>query len=381
MAFRLRLPLLLVVLVFAGLSACNPGEQEPIILGFVGVLSGPIALNGELNSRGAMLAVEEINAGGGVSVGGTKRPLKLVLEDDQGGPTSGVNAVNKLVEQDKAFAILGPELSSVVIPTLELTRRHKVVQFHSTNSLATGKEGVHSPYAFRNRVEDTYLARAVVDYIANELGGKDRRVGISLLNNEYGRTGSSLVEQGLKEKGISVTAKVSHNFRDQDLTPSAAAILSDGADTVVTWSGPSESILLQRTLKNLGWKGTFIHGNPDLIYVSLGKEEVEGVVGPQGWAPAETREKSRKFVAAYRKRFNQVPDNHSAAYYDTVYLLRSAIEAVGLDADKVRDYVTTIKKWEGVQGNFHPADLTGGNLITDVVLVKIQNGELRILRK
>jgi branched-chain amino acid transport system substrate-binding protein len=379
-----RLSRLLAALLLVALPACAQPRQEgaqqgAIVFGFVGVLSGPVALNGELSSRGATLAVEQINTAGGAVVGGARHQVRLVLEDDQGAPGAGVNAVNKLLLEDKAAAVLGPEFSNVVLPTLAITDQHKVIQFHSTNS-SIG-QGQARPFAFRSRVEDVYLARAVVDYIAGDLGGKEHKVGISLINNEYGRTGSAALAKGLEERGVPVVTQVSHNFGDQDLTPNAAAMLSAGADVVVTWTGPAESIQLLRTLKSLGWRGSFIHGNPDSIFVSIGKEDVEGTVGPQGWVPTDPRPKSQEFVAAYRQRFKQEPDNHSAAYYDAVYLLKAAMEAVGMDPTRIRDYIAAQKRWEGVQGTYHPADLSGGSLITSALLVQVKDGQLKILRR
>jgi branched-chain amino acid transport system substrate-binding protein len=332
-----------------------------------------------LNSRGAQLAAEEINGAGGVMAEGKPYQIQLTVEDDAGQPTRAINSVNKLIQEKKVIAILGPEFSNVVIPTVAITTKHKVIQLYSTNS--TAYSGPVAPaYAFRNRVEDTYLSAAAVSYVKNELRGSERRVGISHLNNEFGRSGAENLKDELKTAAISVVAVVGHNFRDQDLTPNAAAMISNGADVVITWTGPSEAILLLRTLKHLGWKGELIHGNTDSVFIKIGEKEVEGVIGPQGWVPSDLTEKSQNFVRAYTKRFNQMPDTHAASYYDSVYLLKSAIEKAGLEPENIRGYLASLDGLIGVQGKFHPADLKGGNTLTKAVLVRVEGGQLKLLR-
>jgi branched-chain amino acid transport system substrate-binding protein len=380
---RRRITLVLTALAVLAGAAASTGtraggtpQARTLSLGFVGPLSGQIAMNGQLSSRGAQLAVDQINAAGGLRVRGVRYRLRLVLADDQTSPVDGLNAVSRLISRDKVFAILGPEFSDVVIPTLRVTQKHKVLQLYSTNS-SLGR-GVGSRYAFRLRVRDTKLAQAIVDYAVR---AKRRRVGLSLLNNQYGRSGGQLLSAALRRRGLSVVATSTHNFGDRDLTSNATAMVRARADAVVSWTGPAESILLYRALRGFGWKGTFMHVNPDSIYVTIGKKEVEGVVGPQGWSPADTARRSRRFVAAYRSKFDQTPDEHSAAYYDGVRLLKTAVEAVGPNPDRVRRYIANLKRWQALQGVFHPATLPGDDLVTAVVLVRVQNGRLQIIRR
>jgi branched-chain amino acid transport system substrate-binding protein len=384
---RRTLLLCAVLVALLGVSSCGGDDKSgtssggkpagTLTLGFVGTLSGDVALNGELSSRGAQLAIDQINADGGVSSQGKKYRFKMVKEDDEGSPVAGVNGVSRLIAKDKVLAILGPEFAHVVIPTLSKTAKNKVIQLYSTNS-SLGPDA-KSPYAFRVRVGDAKIASAIGDYAAG-LPGK-HRAGISLLNNQYGESGKELLSAELPKRGIPVVATASHDFGDRDLTSNAAAMIHNKADVVVTWTGPAESILLLKTLRDLGWKGTFMHVNPDSIYAGLGKQTVEGVVGPQGWPPTDTKPISQKFLSAYESKFHQMPDEHSAAYYDAVRLLQTAIQAVGTDPDKIRDYIANIKSWEGVQGTFRPKELGNGDLLTAVSLVKIENGQLKLLRQ
>lgn len=381
-----RVPNLLWLGVVLALSMSVVGpigaqQAEPIALGFIGVMSGANALNGELNSRGAILAVEQINAAGGVNVGGARRPLRLVVEDDRGTPPGAVNAANKLIQQDRAFAILGPDFSNNVLATLPITKSHGVLQIYSTISSATVDPSVRSEFAFRTRAQDTYWGRAAADYIIRQLG-RNRRIGASHATIEFGITGANSVEIELKKIGLSYVERVSHNAGDQDLTASAAALIRARADVVVAWTLQAQGVLLLRSLKSLGWNGKFIYATPDPFFVGIGGNTVEGVVGPQNWAFTDPSPKSASFTTGYVTRFGgQFPSSHTAGYYDAVYLLKEAIERVGLNARAVRDYMLGLKSWEGVQGIFRPSQLSNGNLVAVVVMVEIRNGQPIILKR
>jgi branched-chain amino acid transport system substrate-binding protein len=381
MTHTLGVATLMLVVLFTPTSGAIQASGAPtrtLTLGFVGTLSGAVAMNGQLSSRGGLLAVDEINAAGGLKVKGVRYRLRMQLEDDAASPVNGVNAVSKLIGSDHVSAVFGPEFSDVVIPTLNVTAQHKVPQFFSTNS--SFGPGVRTRYAFRLRVRDTRLSRTIANYVAALPG--THKAGLSLLNNPYGHSGGDLLNADLRARHIPVVATTEHNFGDRDLTSNAAAMVRGNADVVVSWTGPVESILLYRSLRNFGWHGTFMHVNPDSIYAAIGKSDVEGVVGPQGWSPADKNALSRHFVAAYKEKFGgQTPDEHSAAYYDGVRLFAKAVTTVGTNPDKIRAYISHLTKWQGLQGVFRPARLKNGDMITSVVMVKIRGGELQIIKR
>src|SRR4051794_32216024 len=99
-------------------ASSGPQRGGTLTLGFIGTLSGDTALNGELSSRGAQLAIDSINAAGGIVSGNKRYDLKMVKEDDEGSPVAGINGVSRLISRDKVLAVLGPEFAHVVIPTI-----------------------------------------------------------------------------------------------------------------------------------------------------------------------------------------------------------------------------------------------------------------------
>jgi branched-chain amino acid transport system substrate-binding protein len=376
---KLVCAILCVVLIAALAPTQSQAKTGSVItVGFIGVLSGPNALNGTLGSRGATLAVDEINKAGGISYKGVKHKINLVTEDDAGLPPNAVNAANLLIQQEHAFAILGPDFSNNVLGTLPITKANKVLQFYSTTSAATTSGDNNSPYAFRSRSADVYWADLVVKYIIAKVG-KSAKVGTAAMNIEYGLTGIASVAGDLAHHGLVTVASTTHNFGAIDLSASAATLVKANANVVVAWTLQAQGVLLLRALRQLGWNGTFIYSTPDPIFIDVGQSDVNGVVGPQNWAAADKSARSKKFVKAYRAKYGDLPDGHAVAYYDAVYFMKYGIEKQGLNVPKVAKFLRNLKTWEAVQGTFTPGAFKNGNVTKVTVLVQIQNGQIKII--
>lgn len=365
---------LAILLVSLAFTAFPVSAADPIKIGFVGVMTGPNAQNGEWSSRGAILAVEQINAAGGVQVPGEsgKRLLELVIEDDGGAPQSGISAIQKQLYQNNVFAIIGPDYSSITLPSLFLAEEAGVVQI--TSSLAPEITAQGNEWIFRSRPSDALNAEATVRYFIEDLGLE--KIALAFTNIEYGISGINAAEKVLLEKyGMEPVVRVSHAPGDTDLTPSATRIVQSGAEGVIVWGLQTEAAHLVRSLRRLGWDGKFIYSSADDIFVGLLSPDIAtGVLGVLSWVPSDPRTSSQEFLNAYQRRFNfQRPDTHSAAYYDAVYLLAHAIENVGLDRTKVRDFLRNLTGWEGIQGTFRYGDFGNGDPGTFLTVFEYEN--------
>ncbi|MGI6097355.1 MAG: ABC transporter substrate-binding protein [Dethiobacteria bacterium] len=347
-------------------------ELEPIKLGFVGVLTGASAENGEYCSRGAILAVEEINASGGVQIPGEegKREFELLLEDDQGTPQGGMNAIQKHINQNNVFAILGSDYSGVTYPSMELTRDAVVPQF--TSSLAPKITAEGHPTIFRTRTNDYYRSEAAVSYFVEELGIE--KIALAYTNNEYGKTGIDEAENHLKKKyGIEPLVKVSHDYGDRDLSSSAVAIKQSNADGVISWGIQQEHALLYKELRSIGYEGTFYFSDVDDIFGKLlTDEELDGIIGTNTLVPSDTRPKAAEFIKNYNERFGMNPDTHSAAYYDAVYFIKHVLEQTSLDVEEFVAFARAVPSWEGTQGTWRPADFGNGDVGTFVTVYRME---------
>lgn len=362
--------------------AAKPADNlAPIKIGMSAILSGPAADNGEFCTRGAKLAVEEVNNAGGVQVSGEsgRRKIDLIVEDDQANPQAGINAIQKLVSVDKVFSLLGPDYSSVTYPSLFVTKEAKVPQFTSSTAPKITLEG--HEWVMRLRSNDDIQAERAVSYMVQDLGIP--KIALAYTTNEYGQTGAECAEKSLKDLGLTPLAKVSHNFGDKDLTASATKIMESGADGVIGWGTQAEHSLLLKVLLRLGYKGRFLYSTTDEIFAKLlTPNELKGVLGVLAWVDADTSDKSKEFVKNYKAKWGgSTPETHAAAYYDGVYTIKHGIEQVGLDQTKFRDFWRNIDGWVGVQGKFKADPKHNGDMQTYLDIVEFNANGVPVVKK
>ncbi len=372
--------LFLTVLLMAGLVGCgeraatgaDPQAAEnldPIKIGLCGIMTGPNAENGEYTSGGAKLAVEEINAAGGVQVPGEngKRMLELCIEDDQGTADVGLNAIAKLIDEHQVVAFLGPDYSGVAYAGMFLAEEAEVPQITSAITAKICREG--NKYIFRGRSYDELWMKDICDYLVGEMGYT--KIGVTFTNNELGKNGADLAESYLKEKyNIDIMCKISHNSGDKDLSASATKVVQLNPEVLINWGTQIEASLLIRDLRASNWDGVFAFQAADDIFVNLAQENSVGVIGPQNWVYTLDDEASVKFTEAYKAMNGKVPSPHSVVYYDGVYMIARAIEEVGTNPKDIRNCLAGMTDFVGVEGLYQPGNFAGGEMSSKTVLIQ-----------
>lgn len=359
--------LVTVCLTTAALCYLPVAGAQSIKLGLVGIMTGPNAQNGEFCRNGAMLALDEINAAGGVKTPDGK-VHKLVLEvvDDQGKPDVGLNAIRRLASDDGVVAFMGPDFTGITLPSLFVGEEAGMAQITSSIGAQITAQG--QKHILRGRSNDQMWMAALVDYIAKTMNAKT--VGLSFTNVELGRSGRDVAVKALEDKyKLKPTVEVSHAFGDRDLTASAARIMNANPEVLINWGTQIEAALLLRTLRQLGWKGTFAFNAADDIFVNLAKEAAVGVIGPQNWVWSKADDGSKKFVAAYEVKYGKKPSPHSIVYYDGVKMYADAIAKGGNSRHDVLAALKSTPSWKGVQGTYKPNDKVG-DTITATVIIK-----------
>lgn len=344
----------------------------PIEIGIVGIMTGENAQNGEFVRHGAELAVDAINEAGGVTPAGAAeaRQIELVVEDDQATPDIGLNAITKLVHEHEVFAFLGPDFSGITFPSLQVAADAGVPQITSSIAEKVTQQGHET--IFRGRSNDATWMRALIDHLVQSTGAQD--IALAYTNIELGQSGVEVAKEYLLEEyELEPVVEVAHNAGDRDLAPSAAQILRAEPDAVIDWGTQIEASLLIRELRNDGYEGAFGYNAADDIFIDLAKEHATGVIGPQNWVYTVDDPATQQFAADYEEQFGSPPSPHSVVYFDGINLLAQAIEQVGLDQQKVLDYLHGLESYEGVQGTFRPAELDGGEMITSTVIIEVDD--------
>lgn len=338
-----------MVMVLLGIGG-DALAADPIKIGFVGIMTGPNALNGEYCAEGAKVAVAEINAAGGLKPAGetSGRQIEFIIEDDGGNPQVGINAINKLIHQHKVFAFLGPDYSSITFPSMFVAQQAGVPQL--TSSLAPKITAQGNPWIFRTRPSDVVGAAIIADYFAKEL--KLSKIALSYTNIEYGISGIEEVEKNLVKLNVKPVVKVSHAAGDRDLTPAATKLIEAKPEAIISWGLQTETSILARQLTQMGYKGKFFYSSLDDIFIGVAKEFSENVYGISNYVYTDKRPAAQKFRKAYVAMFKKEPDLHSGAMYDGIYILKETIEKAGLDRAKIRDFIHNLKGFQKATGVF-----------------------------
>ncbi|MFI2372821.1 branched-chain amino acid ABC transporter substrate-binding protein [Streptomyces sp. NPDC018833] len=305
-------------------------DEGPIVLGMAVPMSGSSADTGPHMKNGAQLAVDEINAKGGV----LGRKLRLQVEDDACDPKTAVAAANKLVAADAAVSV-GGYCSGATLPTLPIFGKRNipmVIPAANSNQLV----GQHLKHVFLINGTGSQQAAAAVAWL-----GKDgaKKVAVMDDNTSYSKDIADLTWAKLGTAGAPAkAAQEAVNPGESDYSPNVTSVLKSAPDYIY-WTGYyQEGGLLIRQFRQAGYKGKFLIGDgsvdPKLVDIA-GAEHGEGVFATMTQTP-QTTPGAERWIAAYKKKFGTDPGPYSTQSYDAVRVAAEAVEKAGsTDGDKV----------------------------------------------
>jgi len=346
---RTALALVMVVALIAGAIGCPaPPEVEPIVLGC------PLStafLYGWDAERAITLAVEEINAAGGVDVAGVKRPFKVEVMDtrdlEPGVPVSeALMVVEKLILEKKAdFIIGGPVRSEAALAAMDLISKHKKVSILSTGVLTpkyharVAEEYDKLKYCFRITGEAVWMVTGEIIPCLVDIG---ERFGISKIfimvqDVSHARAGGPLIEKIMTGKGWESLGVEIYPTGTTDFSIGLLKAKKGGAQVIVIWMDMPETSILLKQWYDLQVPalpfGSIIAAaeQPGFWEATEGKGEytLANVVNA-GNAPSECTPLTMKFCKAYEDRWGIEPEGYgTSTSYQVVYTLKDAIERAG----------------------------------------------------
>src|SRR3954451_19142272 len=282
-------------------------SASEIVIGTHQDLSGPIKAWGVPVSNGMKMAVEEINAAGGIN----GRKLKLILEDNGYDPKRAVLASQKMIERDKVFAMVGPMGSPTVLAAQDILFDAGVLQlFPLTAAEFTFKFDPAKPQErlkFNNLLPYVESTRAALKYMMEWKGFK--KPCVMHQDDEYGKNVLDGFTQQLESMKVQPASITSFKRGVSDFSAQVAKMKSDGCDLVVLGTVIRETIGAMGEAKKLGWDVTFLGATPTnvLEVPALGKEAVEGLYAAAGFEiPYEDTAKGKvhDWLINYKKMFN-----------------------------------------------------------------------------
>ena len=305
-----------------------------IVIGTHQDLSGPIKVWGVPVSNGMKMAVEEINAAGGIN----GRKLKLILEDNGYDPKKAVLATQKMIERDKVFAMIGGMGSAPTLAAQDILFDAGVLQlFPLTAAEFTYKFDPAKPQErlkFNNLLPYVESTRAALKYMMDWKGFK--KPCVMHQDDEYGKNVLDGFTQQLEALKVQPASITSYKRGASDFSAQIAKMKSDGCDLVVLGTVIRETIGAMGEAKKLGWDVTFLGATPTnvLEVPALGKETVEGMYAAAAFEiPYEdtAKGKVKDWLANYKKMFGTDANTQAIIGYNAVTTFAFYAEKAGKD--------------------------------------------------
>ncbi len=221
---------------------------EPIKIGLVAALSGQSAKSGEGITRGISIAIDEINAGGGL----LGRPVELVRRDDESNPAKGQTAAREMIDSEKAVAIFGGIDSPVSQAIVSIVNAAKM-PFMGVWAAATNitRNGADPNYCFRVSAVDVLVDKRLIAHATGVMGMK--KPGLMLVNNGWGASNNNGLEAAAKAANLVLAGVEKFEDKDVDMTPQLQRLRDAGADGIILVGNAAPGALVVKGMQRLAW--------------------------------------------------------------------------------------------------------------------------------
>ncbi len=245
-----RRALLAAIAAACALPALPALAADTIKIGLVTALSGQSARAGESLTRGMTIAIDEINAKGGL-LGGRK--LELVRRDDEGNPAKGVLAARELIYKEKVAVLFGGLDTPVSMAIVPVANQEKV-PFMGPWAAGTPitRNGANPNYAFRVSAVDEVVDKAMLQYAQKSFNAS--KPGLILVNNPWGESNEKGIVAALSAKGMKPAGIEKFEANDVDVVPQLGRLKAAGADVLFMVGNVGPSAQVVKSLDRMGWK-------------------------------------------------------------------------------------------------------------------------------
>ncbi|MBC3950922.1 ABC transporter substrate-binding protein [Pseudomonas folii] len=335
--------------MFGGAQAAEP----PIKVGLVAALSGQSAKSGEALTRGLTMAINEVNAKGGV----LGRQLELVRRDDESNPSKGMLAARELVQREKVTVLFGGLDTPVSLAIVPLANQMKVpfMGIWAAGTKIT-ENGAADNYVFRVSAVDELVDEALVKYgVDNGM----KKPGMILINNPWGESNEAGFKRALEKRGLANAGVERIQDSDLDVVPQLTRLKNAGADTLLMVGNVGPSAQVVKSLDRMGWDVPVVsHWGPaGGRFGELAGPNASRVHFIQTYVFTENNSpKGDALLTALKTAYPQIktladvtPAVGIANAYDALHLAALAIEKAGsTDGKAVRDGFYAISEYDGL---------------------------------
>ena len=373
---------LLVVLCLSALvlTACQGGGEDTVKIGLNLELTGNIPKVGEHSRVAAEMFAEQMNEAGGIEIGGQTYTIELMTEDNNGTAEGATGVANKLVTQDEALVLVGPNASVAAAPAGEVANNLDTPMFSpwSTNPNTT----LNRPWVFRAPFLDPFQGPVVANFATEQFAAEQACVLFDIASDYPKGLADNFRAAWEELHGAgSVVAFESFTTGDQDFSAQLTKIGATDCQVLFTPQYYSEVPLIVSQAQDLGLNipivGSDSWGDPQLL--ELCGNACNGFFYSTHYVASGATGATKEFIDQFTARHNEIPSDVGALTWDSMLIVAQALQNCGtltgdLATDRacVRDGMAAIRDFEGITGTMTFDE--EGDPIKCAVIVQIQDG-------
>ena len=347
--------------------------QDEIVVGEFASLTGGSASFGQSSHKGTQLAIEEINAAGGV----LGKKLKLITEDDQSLAGQPATIARKLISQDKIVALLGEVASSKSLEAAPICQQNKVPMISpaSTNPKVTEVGDFIFRICFIDPFQGTVMSKFA-------LGKGFKKVAVLTdVKQDYAVGLAEFFMKHFKENGGEIVKEQKYSTGDKDFKGQLTSLKASKSDAIFVPGYYGEVALIARQAKQLGIKVPLLGGDGWVgdSLLKVAGNALDGSFYSSHFSDADQTPAVQEFVKKYKAKFGGSPDDMAALGYDSAMILADAIKrAGGTDGAKLRDAIAATKNFKGITGVITIDEKR--NASKSAVIMTIENATMKFMQ-
>jgi branched-chain amino acid transport system substrate-binding protein len=369
---RQLMTVLAVAAVFAGLS-CGGGNA--IKVGLVVPLTGDVKTFGESARNGTMLAIEEVNAAGGIN----GKKIEVVATDDKNDPTETGNAGSKLIDMDRVVVIIGSVSSKCSVPLSDKCQSAKIPMITPTSTnpkVTVGEDGKRKDYVFRACFIDPFQGTVGARFAIDSLKAKTAAVMYDV-GNDYSKGLADYFKAAFEKDGGRVVAFESYAKDDVDFSALLTKVKQFSPDVLFIPDYYNKVGLIAKQARQLGVTATFLGGDgwdsPEMAKIA--GDAINGGYFTNHYSPDDPRSEVQEWVKRYQAKYGQKPDALATLGYDAALLLIQALKnAPDAKPDEIKAALAAIKDFTCVSGKI-TFDEWGNPIKSAAVLEYTKDGQ------
>lgn len=364
--------LTIFILVLSALAGCAKGdtvaEATELYIASANPMTGDSAQFGDMKVKAIELALDKVNAAGGID----GKQVKLLVGDDTGNPKEAPNVAQKFAGDDRVLAIIGHWNSSCTLAARGIYEAAGIpVITDSVNKAITDGS---TPHIFRISLTDTDQAYRLAEYAYNEMG--KRNVAIMFTANDFGVGLKEDFSTKFAELGGNVVATETYfEGQSKDFSPQLTNVKSKNPDLLFVAGYYVETALIAQQAKDSGFDIDMLgtEGISSEELVKLGGAAVEGIKFTGFFHPDVEFPGTKEFTAEFIAKYDKEPDTYAALAYDSALVLLEAMRTKGTDRASITAYLDEVQAFPGVAG---PITFENNAVTRDIIILTVKDGKI-----